>query len=192
MPRRLSTATMATVMRAGALCHLIWRVHCALLVGGERLVDILARDPELFGIHHREKGPHHDQQPAIVLVAHDRCERLMRDDVRQDDILSGFVSQLQSDIRPSAVEHNSANVLPVVGRNVHRHREALAAGPQCDLSNATFPRLEGVRLPAIAQHESFELSKAVEHHMADFPGVFMFVAFSRTFGRHAVSLTATL
>ena len=85
-----------------------------------------------------------------------------------------------------ASDHYPANVLPLLVCYIHRDQETIAAGAQRDFSKSALLCLERVRVAAIAQHKPFEVSEAVEHHLADFPCVFVFVAFRRAFGRYTV------
>src|SRR3954464_252826 len=56
--------------------------HLALL----HLLDIRLRDAEFFGRDQREEGPAHDMRPLAVVLAHDRADRLLRDDLGQDHV----------------------------------------------------------------------------------------------------------
>src|SRR5436305_148787 len=54
--------------------------HLAFL----HLVDVRLRDTELFGGDQREKSPAHDMRPLAVVLAHQRADRLLRDDLGAD------------------------------------------------------------------------------------------------------------
>src|SRR5262249_37757646 len=56
--------------------------HDVRFRGFERLIDVLRRDPELFGVDHGVERPFHDQEPVVILLPHDGCERFLRNDVR--------------------------------------------------------------------------------------------------------------
>ena len=47
------------------------------------------RHAELLGIDHGVVGPAHDVAPLVVAVAHQRAERLFRDDLGQHDVFVG-------------------------------------------------------------------------------------------------------
>ena len=51
------------------------------------LVDVGLGDAELLGVDHGEMHPLHDVEPLVVAVAHRRAERLLRDDLRQHDVV---------------------------------------------------------------------------------------------------------
>ena len=48
------------------------------------------RDAELLGVDHGVVRPLHDVEPLVVAVAHRRAERLLGDDLRQDDVVVGI------------------------------------------------------------------------------------------------------
>src|SRR3954454_4956438 len=50
------------------------------------LVDIRLRDAEFFGGNQREEGPAHDVRPLTVVLAHNRADRLLGDDLGQDHV----------------------------------------------------------------------------------------------------------
>src|SRR6059058_1314073 len=55
--------------------------HDVRFLGFERLIDVLRGNSKLFGVDHRVERPFHDQKPVIILLPHDRCERLLRNDI---------------------------------------------------------------------------------------------------------------
>src|SRR5689334_1679090 len=68
------------------------------ILGLELLVDIRLGDVELLGIDHGEVHPLDDVEPLVVAVAHERRERLLRDDLRQHDVVLGL-----GELEPHAV-----------------------------------------------------------------------------------------
>src|SRR3546814_17325159 len=52
---------------------------------GSHIVDVLGGDAVLLGIDHGVQRPAHDVAPLIVTLAHKRPQRLLGDDLRQDD-----------------------------------------------------------------------------------------------------------
>ena len=53
----------------------------------KRFVDILLGDIELFGVEHRKQRPLHDIEPLVVAMANHRAERLLGDDLGQNDVI---------------------------------------------------------------------------------------------------------
>src|SRR3954453_15294878 len=80
LPEIIAHAEQALDLRYLALLH---------------LVDIRLRDAEFFGGDQREEGPAHDVRPLTVVLAHNRADRLLRDDLGQDDMRIA-VLQLQA------------------------------------------------------------------------------------------------
>ncbi|ENN86993.1 hypothetical protein RHSP_13702 [Rhizobium freirei PRF 81] len=51
------------------------------------LIDVLLRDAEFLGIDHRIGRPADDVEPLVVALADGRAERLLGDDLRQNDVV---------------------------------------------------------------------------------------------------------
>src|SRR5262245_51577133 len=57
------------------------------LIGRHRGRQSLRRDAKLVGIDHGKVSPLDDIEPLVIAEAHSRPERLLRDDVRKDDVI---------------------------------------------------------------------------------------------------------
>src|SRR6266404_3695852 len=53
-------------------------------------VDVPRAQAELLGLEHGEQRPLHDVEPAVVAVPHGGSQRLLGDDLGQDQVLVGF------------------------------------------------------------------------------------------------------
>src|SRR5258708_30193889 len=60
------------------------------IVALQHLVDVLGIDAVLLGLDHGVLGPTDDVGELVVAVAHRRAQRLLGDDLRQDDEISGL------------------------------------------------------------------------------------------------------
>src|SRR5581483_12519045 len=54
------------------------------------LVDVLGGKAELLRLDHREERPLDDVEPAVVAMAHRGAERLLGDELGQDDVIVGL------------------------------------------------------------------------------------------------------
>src|SRR5262249_57467848 len=78
----LAEAQLLAISALGAnKPHDIW------FLGFERFIDVPRANSELFAVDHRLERPFHYQQPLIILLTYDRCERLLRNDIRQNDVI---------------------------------------------------------------------------------------------------------
>ena len=57
---------------------------------GRNLFDVRFGDAFFFGDQQRIVGPANDVAPVVVAMAHDRAERFLGDDLRQDDVVFGI------------------------------------------------------------------------------------------------------
>jgi len=53
-------------------------------------VNVLRVESQLLGLEHGEQRPLHDVEPAVVAVAHGGSQRLLGDDLGQDQVLVGL------------------------------------------------------------------------------------------------------
>ena len=61
--------------------------HHVGLLRLQRLIDVLRGDAEFLGVDHRIERPFHDHHPVVVALPHHRRQRLLGDDVGQDDVV---------------------------------------------------------------------------------------------------------
>src|SRR5260221_14459981 len=57
------------------------------IVALQQLVDVALGDAFLFGLDQREDRPAHDVEELVVALAHRGRERLLRDSLRQDEVV---------------------------------------------------------------------------------------------------------
>ena len=75
---------------AGVLRDAEEALDARILVARLLLVDVRLRQAVLLGFDHREQRPADDLEPFVVAASHRRAERLLRDHLRQDQVVVGL------------------------------------------------------------------------------------------------------
>src|SRR3546814_4058230 len=74
-----------------------------VLRGFDHLVDVLGGDAVFLGEDQRIQGPADDVAPLVVALAHQRNQRLLGDDPRQDDVILGVVERRAHGRQPGSI-----------------------------------------------------------------------------------------